>query len=239
MKVTFLAHSGFLVELPAVCLLFDWWQGALPDLPAGKPLLVFASHNHHDHFKPEIFALDDGSRPVRFLLGHDIHLNPAQRAKWGLAEATVNRCTRLCGLAQAQPLPGITVETLRSTDAGVAFLVTAEGKTIYHAGDLNWWHWRGEPDPWNPNMERDYKAYLEPLRGRHIDLGMVPLDPRLEEAEGWGLAYFLGLTHTDHVLPMHQWEDYSPTRRFQAEHPQWADCITPITHPGQIITIGE
>ena len=68
MTVTFLDHSGFLAELPSAALLFDWWRGELPPLPA-KPLLVFASHRHPDHFTPGIFALDDGRREIRFLLG--------------------------------------------------------------------------------------------------------------------------------------------------------------------------
>ena len=41
---------------------------------------------------------------------------------------------------------GAEIRTLRSTDEGVAFVVHYAGKTIYHAGDLNWWHWEGEPD---------------------------------------------------------------------------------------------
>lgn len=53
MHVTFLDHSGFLVELPGLTLLFDWWQGDLPPLPS-DPLLVFASHRHPDHFNPRI-----------------------------------------------------------------------------------------------------------------------------------------------------------------------------------------
>ena len=65
MRVTFVAHSGFLVELPSVALLFDWWKGELPALRPGVPLLVFASHRHEDHFKPEIFRLDAHA----FLLG--------------------------------------------------------------------------------------------------------------------------------------------------------------------------
>ena len=42
MRVTFLAHDGFFIELDQVCLLFDWWKGVLPPLP-DKPLLVFVS----------------------------------------------------------------------------------------------------------------------------------------------------------------------------------------------------
>ena len=37
---------------------------------------------------------------------------------------------------------GCKIRTLRSTDEGVAYLVSYRGKRIYHAGDLNWWHWR-------------------------------------------------------------------------------------------------
>ena len=239
MQITFLSHSGFFIELPALCLLFDWWKGQLPPLPAGKPLLVFASHSHEDHFSPAIFALDDGSRDVRFLLGKDIKLSPSRRERWGLHETTAANCLRLGGLEQAQPFHGVVVETLPSTDAGVAFLVTACGQTIFHAGDLNWWHWSGEPDPWNPNMERDFKQFIEPLRGRHIDLAMFPLDPRLERAEGWGLAYYLELTDTTRILPMHQWGDYTGTDRFLGAHPQWADRILPITAEGQHITVEE
>ena len=233
MKVHFLAHSGFLVELEQVLLLFDWWKGELPPLPEKKPLLVFASHSHADHFKPEIFALDDGSREIRFLLGKDIRPNPHWRALWNLSDATYEKCTRFGGGRKAEPLPGITVETFTSTDAGVAFLVTAEGRTIYHAGDLNWWYWAGESEAWNRDMEHNYKLYLEPLRGRHVDLAMVPLDPRLEGGEDLGLAYFLELTDTDRILPMHQWEDYTPTAQFVEKYPRWAHKLLPVTRWGQ------
>ena len=224
MNITFLGHDGFLLELDRVLLLFDWWTGQLPPLP-DKPLLVFASHSHQDHFKPEIFALDDGSRTVRFLLGNDIKLSRRHKEVWQLTEEVVSHCQRLHGGERTEPLPGVTVETLSSTDAGVAFVVTAQGKTIYHAGDLNWWHWAGESELWNRNMEHDYKRFLEPLRGREIDLAMVPLDPRLGEAEDWGLRYFLELTRTRQVLPMHQWEDGSPTDRFLDRYPQWRDLV--------------
>ena len=40
MRVTFLAHSGFFLELETASLLFDWWKGELPPLPADRPLLA-------------------------------------------------------------------------------------------------------------------------------------------------------------------------------------------------------
>ena len=65
MRVTFLAHSGFLVELPSALLLFDYLGAGLPALP-DKPLLIFASHRHEDHFTPSLFPLEDGSRETYF-----------------------------------------------------------------------------------------------------------------------------------------------------------------------------
>lgn len=236
MQVTFLAHSGFAVELDSLCLLFDWWKGTLPSLPADKPLLVFASHRHEDHFNPAIFSLDDGSRPVRFLLGHDIRLTERNLARWSVPAETASKCLPLRGGERAEPLPGVSVEALPSTDEGVAFVVSAEGQTIYHAGDLHWWHWEGEDKAWNHNMEVNFKRYLTPLEGRDLDLAMTPLDPRLEDAAGWGLAYFLEHTNPKRVLPMHQWGDFGLTEQFLARHPQWADRVIPITAEGQQFT---
>lgn len=236
MRVTFLAHSGFLVELPSVALLFDWWQGELPALP-DTPLLVFASHRHEDHFKPGIFALDNGARPVRFLLGRDIKLSPRHLEKWGVSPETAEKCLTLGGSETAEPLPGITVETLPSTDEGVAFLVTAEGRTVFHAGDLNWWHWEGEDPAWNRNMEADFRRYAEPLRGRSIDLAMLPVDPRLGAAGLWGPRHFLELADIRHVLPMHQWGDFAFTQALLADRPDLAGRVLPIEREGQVFSL--
>ena len=72
--LTYLGHSGFLLEWPECAWLFDWWTGELPPLDKTKPLLVFVSHRHHDHFNPAIFALDHPD--VQYLLGSD--LRPSQ-----------------------------------------------------------------------------------------------------------------------------------------------------------------
>ena len=233
MDVTFLAHSGFLVELASVTLLFDWQEGELPPLRKALPLLVFASHSHSDHFNPAIFALDDPDREVRFVLSSDIQLTPRRKERWKVSDGTAERCIFLDANQQAQPLPGVTVETFPSTDLGVAFLVTAEGQTIFHAGDLNWWHWAEEPDPWNPDMEQAFRRSCEPLRGRFMDLAMLPLDPRLGTYGFWGPAYFLELAQIRRFLPMHQWGDFAFTDAFLQAYPQYAGQLVPVEEPGQ------
>ena len=232
-QVTFLCHSAFLVETDSALLLFDWQNGVLPPLPAGKPLVVFASHRHEDHFNPRIVSLDDGSRPICFLLGKDIRLTPRSCEKWNLTSETASKCQCLGGGETTRPFPNLLVETLPSTDEGVAFVVTVDGVTLYHAGDLNWWHWEGEDLAWNRNMEVNFKRFLEPLRGRTLDLAMVPLDPRQESAAGWDLKYLLELANVRHVLPMHQWGDFALTRRFLAEFPAFSHQVIPVEREGQ------
>lgn len=233
MRAVFLDHSGFLVETGSAALLFDWWKGELPATAPGVPLYVFASHVHPDHFDPKIFSLDDGSRNVRFVLGHDIKLTPRNLSRWGVSAGTAGMCVSLRG-GQSLTLPGAVVEALSSTDEGEAFLVTADGQTVFHAGDLNWWHWEGEDRAWNRNMEVNFKRYTEPLRGRRIDLAMLPLDPRLGEAGFWGPAYFLETANIRHFLPMHQWGDFEFTRKFLSKYPSFTGRAVPVERARQV-----
>ena len=57
MNITYINHSGFLVESADCYYLFDYFKGSLPILKTEKPILVFASHNHQDHYNPEVFKL--------------------------------------------------------------------------------------------------------------------------------------------------------------------------------------
>ncbi len=245
-RAVFLGHSGFLIELPSVTLLFDWTEGELPELRRDVPLYVFASHAHPDHFDPKIFALDpwknkvlseDGdNRDVYFLLGHGISLDTRRRRRWGISPETAGKARVRKG-GQTLSLPRAEIETLSSTDEGVAFLVTADGRTLFHAGDLNWWHWEGEDPAWNRNMEVNFKRYTEPLAGRKIDLAMLPLDPRLGEDGFRGPAHILAAADIARFLPMHQWGDFSFTRKFLTQYPQYREQTLEITAPGQVFPL--
>ena len=139
MRVTYVHHSGFLIETAARAYLFDYVSGALPPLRAERPVVVLASHAHRDHYDPGVFALlrSRGVRQICAVLSRDI---PAMRRP---ADVPVLRV----GPGETHELgPGTRLETLRSTDRGVAFLLTTEEGVVYHAGDLKDWTWDGEPE---------------------------------------------------------------------------------------------
>ena len=57
MKVTYLNHSGFLLELEDCYIIFDYYRGELPLLNKEKEVFVFCSHVHADHYNPKVFSL--------------------------------------------------------------------------------------------------------------------------------------------------------------------------------------
>ena len=145
MKITYIGHSGFAAELAHCTLLFDYYEGTLPVFPSEKPLYVFCSHTHRDHFNFDIFRLREMHPDVTYILSRDIRRswNAAGFARHGVAKEAYDALDFLRPYERTE-LGEIAVETLDSTDEGVAFLVSAEGKTLFHAGDLNDWVWNEE-----------------------------------------------------------------------------------------------
>lgn len=70
---------------------------------------------------------------------------------------------------------GTQVSTLLSTDSGVAFIVKTSEGAIYHAGDLNDWHWEGETEADNRHMSSMYRAEIDKIKDAHFDAAFVPL----------------------------------------------------------------
>ena len=220
MRVTYLGHSGFLLETNFAYYLFDYIRGELPEFSVGKSLFVFASHSHGDHFDERLFRPELAAGVTRYYLSDDIRkkFRRAQPSWMGQHTEDIEWVTQ--GRVYSQHYS--TVTTLQSNDLGVAFVVReTNGATIYHAGDLNWWHWEGEDLAWNRNMEVNYKREISRLQGWQFDAAFIPLDPRLEKAYGYGLQYFLETVGVKHVFPMHFWKDYSVISRYRREHPSW------------------
>ena len=226
MKVTFIEHSGFMVEMEQNVLLFDYYQGEIPSFDGSKTLYVFASHSHADHYDPAIWKLKEQYKDIHYILSDDIKDNEG---------AVVMKAH------EKKEVAGIEIETLRSNDMGVAFLVKVEGKTIYHAGDLNWWHWNGEPEEDNEYYKKTFQDEMKYLEGKKIDLAFMLLDPRQEDKYCWGMNYFLEHTDSKVVFPMHCFEHYNINHHYLncEDGRRWKDIVRDITGAGQVFAVSQ
>lgn len=218
MKITYIFHSGFLAETKNFYYLFDYYKGALPPLDTGKPIMVFASHAHSDHYNPEIFEILKSMRMknITAILSKEI---PEKKYPKGVT------CIKVT-FHQTYGLPcKTTLKTFLSTDEGVAFLLQCPEGTIYHAGDLNDWVWEGETVAYNKQMTASYRHEIDLLKDTAIDVAFIPLDPRQEKDYANGMLYFLKKVKVSKIYPMHYWEQPDIINKFLSEHPEYQDII--------------
>ncbi len=208
--VTYIEHSCFLVETAECYLLFDYYCGevSLPALDPAKPLLLFNSHAHHDHFSKEIFALRDRYPSALFVLSTDI---PVPATVQPFTCPMLPHEHRLLQLADGRT--AVSIDTLRSNDEGVAFIIRIGDLCIYHAGDLNNWWWDGDVE--DQKLANIYHEELEHIRGRHFTAAFIPLDPRLK---GWwkGIEDFMHYADADAIFPMHNFGEKGLPKKFLA-----------------------
>lgn len=210
MNITYIGHSGFSVELEHSILLFDYFEGTIPKFPHGKHIYVFSSHSHHDHFNIDIFKLVEKYASITYILSYDIgkKFNEKFFLRHGISKEI---CEQLIFIPErsVQTIGGLEVQTFHSTDEGVAFLITTEGKRIYHAGDLQWWTWPGETAEEYEQTTKTFQDEIATLPHHPIDAAFLVLDPRQEENFWMGFDYFMRHTDTKHAYPMHFWKDTS------------------------------
>lgn len=217
MKVTYLKHSGFMVESRNYIYLFDYIGGNIDKaIKSDKKIYVMVSHIHDDHFSKIIFDIATKHDNVTYILSYDV----VKKIK---KNAILSKMTEQLNIIRVQAhekykIDDIVVETLKSTDEGVAFIVSEKDGTIYHAGDLNWWHWEGEPKSWNRNMEVNFKREIDSMRGRKIDIAFIPLDPRQEDAYYLGMNYFIKNVGANEIYPMHFWGEPRIIDRYKSEY---------------------
>ncbi len=210
MKIDYLGHSGFFVETDSVLLLFDYYCGDLSFIgqkPDEKPLFVFVSHVHEDHYNPKIFSLSDIHPRTTYLPSFDIKGDPGVPKGRNVQYLDADKTYAIEGLG--------TVMTLLSTDEGIAFLVKTPCATLFHAGDLHWWDWPDEDPEWLDQQETIFKREIGKLEGTPIDVAFAVLDGRLEDNYWKGMEQILSVLRPRYVLPMHFWEDRGIVDRFR------------------------
>ena len=208
LRVTFIHHSAFVVETEHRTLVFDYFpsedfpeqefHGKKPVFAADKPIYVFASHGHRDHFSREVLRWGEKRKDMTYIFSRDIRVSRLSLLKDGMDPALRKRIRFMLPVSDLE-LDGMKIHTLRSTEVGVAFYVECDGYHIYHAGDLNEWNVSGQ-------------GYL---RDKHIDLAFVVLDPRLGTGAYKGMDVFLNAVQADLVFPMHLWERFDLVRTYK------------------------
>jgi ankyrin repeat protein/L-ascorbate metabolism protein UlaG (beta-lactamase superfamily) len=165
--VYYTGHAGWVIQTANNVLIFDFYQdGRAPDSPGilngcidpaelkGKKVTAFVSHTiHPDHYSKKNFAWNNGIDDITWVCG--------QRPDTAVA-------VELIDPRQTKSINGIEVVAVRSTDAGVGFLVTVDGLTILHSGDL---HNR------DANIDGVYSEEINYLAGlgRKIDIAFMPV----------------------------------------------------------------
>ena len=203
----------------------------------------------------ELVLVDDGSpdqcpaicdqyaekyKNIHYIFSKDCKMSPHFLQKHGFPDDIREKITYVSAGEKYQ-VDDVKIETLRSTDAGVAFYVETRGATFFHAGDLNDWTWEGARDLINGRMRREYRTQIKKLAGKPINLAFVPMDPRQGADQELGMDYFLETTSAEYVFPMHMWQDYShiPVYKNKIWNPGMAERVVEITHENQVFLIEE
>ena len=272
MKVTYLEHSGFVIEDGKQAYIFDYWKDPADVVDTlveqGYELHIFISHIHHDHYMKSIFkylpyihsvwyhedvpALRDAFKEIQGIVGskkaNETSSIVLKRIKEGclneeqtiageqLTEELVQQVFSFHSMAVGDTLESdhLIVTMFGSTDAGGSFLVDTGTHRIFHAGDLNWWHWSGD----TPENIAEAKALKEkefaPLQGLSVDIMMFPVDARLEVAREWGALEVLGMMNTKLFIPMHaNGPVWVPSEEFRGAYPR-QQCWIP-REPGDTV----
>lgn len=208
MDITYIEHSGFAVETETKAFVFDYYKGKMPEFDKNKEIFVFASHEHDDHFSFEIFKLSKKYENVTYVVSKDVKKSYNKKffEKRGVSGEIYDSIIFMKD-GESIEVNGVKVETLNSTDCGVAFVVEADGKSIYHSGDLHDWVWEGEPDFSNIAMTNAYRNEIDKIKGRHFDVAFGVVDPRQGNDFYRGAQYLMENITADIFVPMHFWGD--------------------------------
>lgn len=196
LSVWYLGHSSYAVETKEALLIFDYVETnlnliGLKDSAVlnlldyeDKKIYVFITHEHEDHFDKTVFKWGNSINNIVFILG------------WEGAKS--ERCINLSE-NKSMEINGLCINTIKSTDEGVGFLVKIDGKTILHLGDHANWH---------EELTRSYQEQINEIAkvSTSIDIVFTPI------AKGSGsrpkcimdgVIYMIERLDPSVVFPMH------------------------------------
>jgi L-ascorbate metabolism protein UlaG (beta-lactamase superfamily) len=200
MKLTYIYHSGFAITDEHAIIVIDYWHDPACVMPRlledGRDLYLLSSHFHEDHFNPEILKWRKRRQNIQYILSKDILRHRRAQKEDGVFLAKGAEFTD----------KNLSIKAYGSTDSGVSWYIEAEGKRIFHAGDLNNWYWtNGRNEKEAINMEKHFLGEIKDIRKdiTEVDLAMFPVDARLGNEYMRGPEQFLKNIRTHLFAPMH------------------------------------
>lgn len=245
MIVTYVYHSCCAIEFDSFSVIIDYYKDTFENdkeenggwvaeylLKKKKPLYVLCTHSHADHFNQEVLSWDKDKSDITYIFSQEIE----NTFKGTLKEDKIHYLDKL----QLFEDNNLTIQAFGSTDAGASFYIQHKDKKIFHAGDLNNWHWNEEVSKDESFVfENQYICELELVAEvvKELDIVMFPLDPRLGKDFMLGGEQFIRKIKTDNLLPLHFGDNYNLIKQFEPIA-QKANCkLLQLEHTGQSFKI--
>ncbi len=235
LKTTYHYHSGFSVQVGSILLIFDYWEGENRSLSqvgrmtssfmgAFEHVYVFISHAHPDHLDPIVYEWEKEGVDITYIISSDM--------PDGIEGI------RIAPLEAIELSNDMMVKAYQSTDLGVAFMVKVFDICIFHAGDLNFWHWRQESSLSEIRAAEDafYQA-VESIEDITIDVAMFPLDPRQGLMYDAGANHFIMTKKPRVFIPMHWQEREEVSIEFSRRGRTKDTEVLPLVKPGVVANI--
>jgi len=246
-------QSCFIIETANETLVFDWYRSSMPPLNPNKPVYIFVTHVHGDHFDKRIFSLTEKYNVPEIYIGYK-RSHPETLGFFDDLSPEIEDLVSFFNGEQFLLTDYGSIKSLRSTDLGVAFLVTVGDYVFFHAGDL---FCRSAvtfndykkilkdqlPKDYDGNLDKAarakfsymvdnteavFKEYASPLRGLKIDYAMLPLDPRWDDFGMITINHYLNISTIKHFSPMHMWEKYDFVSDYINRFPQHKDIMISV-----------
>lgn len=217
MQIYFLHHSAVCLVMDSSLLVFDYFmprlgngmaQGSISDaeIKSAKRVYVFVSHSHRDHFNTCVFDWEKINPNITYLIDDTVSYPHEKAVKMSRGQVFDDGY--------------LTAKEFGSTDIGGSFYVECEGEKLFHAGDLNYWHWRDEGDAnYSRQMQLYFEREMKYLRSKaaDIDYAFFPVDKRQGSGYDEGADMFIDMMKPKNFIPIH-FVDFADTRVFAAKH---------------------
>ncbi|MCL6591590.1 MAG: hypothetical protein K6U80_16770 [Firmicutes bacterium] len=222
-EITYIFHNCFIVRFPGKTgytrtFLFDYpadefldeaRRAAVISMIRDTELYLFSSHNHHDHFNRNSMNLKAYTKSLTCILSKDIVKNNRMYRE-------SPSCYKV-NAGQSYAIHDFTLDTFRSNDAGVAFLIHLGALNIYFGGDLANWDWDDNTIEERRFLVEYFGEVLQKLKREPIHIAFSNTDQRLPN---WaGAAQFIRTVKPGLFVPMHTFGETQAIGGFLSENP--------------------